>query len=94
MAAGIATFAALLTFQDMFNLETRQEAAVEQQLCPCSENYLVKVESDSSYYTPSNNSSCGTVNCQKGSEDKDCLVHRKTDYRHKLMKKEHQTNAP
>jgi hypothetical protein len=30
MAAGIATFAALLTFQDMFNLETRQEATVEQ----------------------------------------------------------------
>jgi hypothetical protein len=94
MAAGIETFAALLTFQDMFNLETRQEAPVEQQPCPCSENDLVKVGSDSSYYTPSNNCSCGTGNGQKGSEDKDYLVHRKTDCHHQLTKQEHRTNAP
>jgi hypothetical protein len=52
------------------------------------------VESDSSYYTPSNNCSCCTGNGQKGSEDKDCMVHRKTDCHHQLTKKEHQTNAP
>jgi hypothetical protein len=49
---GTVIFAALLSFHGIFNVESRQEAPVEQQLRAYSNKGLNKVESNSSHYTP------------------------------------------